>query len=93
MTTFVLTYDLIKEETSADYKPLIDELTRLGAHRYQASAWLLKLNNTAKEVHDHVRKWLDADDALWVSEFTRDYAHSRSRQGTTDWLSKNQPTR
>ena len=36
MTTFVFTYDLRKEETSADYKPLIDEIQRLGGHRYQS---------------------------------------------------------
>jgi hypothetical protein len=49
MTTLVFTYDLRKEETSADYKDLIDEIERLGGHRHQKSAWLLDPNNTAKE--------------------------------------------
>jgi CRISPR-associated endonuclease Cas2 len=93
MTTYVLTYDLNKDETSADYKRLIDELKRLGGHRYQKSAWLLNLTNTAQEVHDHFRKLMDSNDSLWVSEFTRNYAHSRSEAGTSDWLSRNQPVR
>ena len=93
MTVFDLTYDLNKEETSADYKPLIDELKRLGAHRYQASAWLANLTGTARTVHDHFRKLMDSDDSLWVNEVTPNHAHSRSKAGTTDWLSKNQPTR
>jgi CRISPR-associated endonuclease Cas2 len=91
MTIYVITYDLNKEESSADYKPLIDRLEQLNCHRYQASSWLGDLNNTAKEVHDHLKTYLDDDDALWVSEVTKNYAHSKSKAGTTPWLKAHPP--
>jgi hypothetical protein len=93
MTTFVITYDLNKEESSADYKPLIDELRRLSAHRYQASSWVANLNNTAKEVHDHFKALMDSNDALWVSELTSVHFYSNAKAGTTQWLKDNPPAR
>ncbi|TIN80717.1 CRISPR-associated protein Cas2 [Mesorhizobium sp.] len=93
MTTYVLTYDLNKEETSDDYKPLIDELKRLKAHRYQFSAWLINLNNTAKEAHDHFKGLMDKNDALWVSELTKTSHYSGAKAGTTKWLEDNPPAR
>ncbi len=93
MTIFTLTYDLNKEETSADYKPLIDELKRLKAHKYQYSAWLVNLDNTAKQVHDHFRGFMDNNDALWVSELTKVHHFSGAKSGTNDWLKSNPPAR
>ena len=90
---FQLTYDLNKEESSAAYKPLIDGLTRLGAHRYQASAWLVNLNNTAEEVHEHFKKLMDSNDSLWVCELTQAYCGSNNRLGTNQWLKDNPPKR
>ncbi|PBB93233.1 CRISPR-associated protein Cas2 [Mesorhizobium sp. WSM3864] len=93
MTTFVLTYDLNKDETSEDYKELIDELKRLKAHKYQYSAWLINLSNTAKEVHDHFKSFMDKDDSLWVSELTKKNHYSGAKSGTNQWLKDNPPER
>lgn len=93
MTTYVLTYDLNKEDSSDDYKPLIDELKRLGAHKYQYSSWLINLQNTAKETHDHFKAYLDDNDALFVTELVKNYAHSKSKHGTTPWIAENPPSR
>jgi len=90
MTTFVLTYDLIKRK---DYKTLWDELARLGAHRALESFWLISLNNTAKEVVDHFRQYVDGDDRLWVSELTKSHHYTNARAGTNAWLAKNPPAR
>ncbi|MDP1963767.1 MAG: CRISPR-associated protein Cas2 [Reyranella sp.] len=93
MTTYVITYDLNKEEDSADYKPLIDELKKLGAHRYQASSWLANLTGTTEVVHDHFKALMDSNDALWVSELTSVHHYSGARSGTTNWLKNNPPAR
>jgi CRISPR-associated endonuclease Cas2 len=90
---FALTYDLKKEESSAAYKPLIDELKHFGAHRYQASAWLVKLNNKVEEVHAHFKKLMDSDDSLWVSEVTSIHCGTGLEAGTAQWLKKNPPSR
>ncbi|MEI4473565.1 hypothetical protein [Frigidibacter sp. MR17.24] len=93
MTVFVLTYDLIKERSPAAYKPLIDELERLGAHRYQASSWMVNLSNTPKEAHDHFKGYLDDNDKLFISELTKLHHFSNANAGTNDWLRRNPPTR
>lgn len=93
MTIYLLAYDLRKEQTSADYEPLWAELKRLGGHRTQYSLWLLDLNNTAKEVHDHFKRYLDSDDRLWVSELTKNHYYSNAMAGTNDWLAAHPPQR
>lgn len=86
MAVFVLTYDLIGRK---DYQSLWDELIRLGGHRALASFWLLNLNNTAVEVHDHFRRFLDHDDRLWVSALTRNTSYSNPIDGTDPWIAVN----
>jgi hypothetical protein len=90
---FILTYDLVKEETSADYKPLIDDLKERGGHRYQDSCWLVFLNNTAAEVYDHYNKMLDQNDKLMVSELTRNHKQAGNYKGTNKWIEDHPPVR
>src|SRR3546814_19677 len=90
MTTFTVTYDLIKTK---DYKKIWDELERLGGHRTCESYWLVSVNNTAKELADHLKKYMDSDDRVWVSELTKNHHYSNAKAGTNDWLKKNPPAR
>lgn len=90
MTTYTVSYDLIKRK---DYQSLWGELERLGAHRTEASYWLVAVSNTAKELHDHLRKFVDADDRLWVSELTKNHYYSKAESGTNAWLGRNSPAR
>jgi len=91
MTTFTVSYDLIKRK---DYQTLWDELARLGAFRTQASYWLVNVNlPTAKQLHDHLKQYVDQDDRLWVSELTTNYWYSNALAGTNDWLKRNPPAR
>lgn len=93
MPPYIITYDLVKEESSEDYKPLIRDLRDRGAHRYQASCWMVNLNNTAKEVFDHYKSLLDENDKLMVSELTNNHSQSRNFKGTSDWIRQNPPVR
>ncbi len=70
MTTYTVSYDLIKRK---DYQSLWDELNRLGAHRTQESYWLVNVNNTAKELNDHLKSFVDGDDRILVSELTKNH--------------------
>lgn len=91
MATFTISYDLIKRK---DYQTLWNELGRLGAHRTQASYWLVNVNlKTAKELHDHLKHFVDADDSIWVSELTKNHWYSNARGGTNHWIKSNPPTR
>jgi CRISPR associated protein Cas2 len=93
MTDYAIAYDLIKEQSSHDYEPLWAELKRLGGHRTQYSLWLVNLSNTAKEVHDHFKAYLDQDDRLWVLELTKSHYYSNAMSGTNNWLNNNPPSR
>ncbi|WP_420403575.1 CRISPR-associated endonuclease Cas2 [Nisaea sp.] len=91
MTDFLVSYDLRNESGSQDYKPLWDELKRLNAHRVQESVWLVNLNNTAKEVTEHFKAYMDGDDRILVCEFTRKHYFFNAMSGTNNWLTANQP--
>lgn len=93
MPPYVVTYDLVKEESSAAYKPLIDDLKERGAQKYQMSSWLVALDNTAADVHAHYRKFLDENDKLMVSELTRNHTQDLNFKGTNQWIKDNPPTR
>jgi CRISPR-associated endonuclease Cas2 len=91
MAKFTVSYDLIKRK---DYQTLWDELKRLGAHRTQASYWLVNVNlASAKELHDHLKKYVDSDDSIWVLELTKNHWYSNARGGTNEWIKKNPPAR
>jgi hypothetical protein len=90
MTTYTVSYDLIKRK---DYPTLWAELARLGAHRTQASYWLVSVNKTAAELHDHLKSFVDEDDRVWVSELTKNHHYSNAMPGTTNWIKSNPPAR
>jgi hypothetical protein len=66
MALYFLEYDLRKQR---DYQKLYDELARFKAVRILESLWCFKrVNTTAKGLRDHFKQFIDADDALCVSE-------------------------
>lgn len=86
MTGFVLAYDMRGKPDSHDYQPLWDELKRFGSVRVQDSFWLISASNTAKELHDHIKKYMHTNDRLWVSELTKLHFGSNIMPGTNEWL-------
>ena len=93
MPPFTTAYDLRNETGSHDYEPLWKELRRLGGHRTQYSLWLVNVNNTAQQLHDHLKAYVDNDDRIWVSELTKNHQYSNAISGTNDWLKSNSPIR
>ena len=93
MTSYLLSYDLRKEENSSAYDALWSELKDWGAQRTQYSVWLVEDNSTAKEVHDHFQKLLDDNDRLWVSELVKNSTYSNAVKGTKAWIRNNPPSR
>lgn len=93
MPPFIVTYDLVKEETSEDYKPLIKDLKDRGGHRYQNSCWLVSLSNTASEVYNHYNSMLDDNDKLFVAELVANHRQGANYKGTNDWIKNNPPVR
>lgn len=85
MAYFVVTYDLVNRNES-DYKELWDEMDRLGAAKYQDSAYFVELNNTALEVKDHLRDYIHEKDRLMVIEFVKRPNYTRCFTAGHEWL-------
>ncbi|WPZ13629.1 CRISPR-associated endonuclease Cas2 [Nitratireductor rhodophyticola] len=90
MTSYLLTYDLNKEK---DYGKLFAELERLGGHRTLYSVWLVAVDNTARELREHLTDYIDDDDSMWILEITNNNSYNNVRKGTNNWLKAHPPSR
>ena len=92
MAIYVITYDLQKEPDSSGYRPLIDDLKKRDAFKFQKSAWLLNTSSSATEVKNHYQQLVDQNDLLWVSRVRAgQYDWSRALNGMNEWLKANPP--
>jgi CRISPR/Cas system-associated endoribonuclease Cas2 len=83
----------MKEASSKDYQPLWNEFKRLGGFKTQYSVWLVAVNNTAEELHDHLKKFVDENDRLLVLELVKNHHYSNAIGGTNKWIEGNPPAR
>ena len=86
MAVFLISYDMVNEDTSHDYGPLWARLRELGCVKTQLSAWYGDLNNTAREVLDHFKTYLDEDDRMMVIEVTKKPAWNLGLKGTKAFI-------
>lgn len=94
MSIYLVSYDLVDEKKNAnhDYKILWDELKRLKAHRTNYSLWLVNMNKTPRDVLVHFRKFVDANDRVWIAKlFNNEYTFANAMAGTNKWLENNPP--
>lgn len=83
MAYFAIKYQL---NDSKDYPPLWEELSRLDAHKVLRSFYFLDVDSTAKELRDHFKNFIDADDAVVVVPFSTRPHHNNAFVGTNDWI-------
>lgn len=92
MSIYIIAYDIKNNSGSFDYDKLISNLEENGCHRIQYSTWLGNFSNSAKQVHDHFKEFLDSDDGLAVMEITNNRHYSGAKPGTNDWFKNNYVT-
>jgi hypothetical protein len=69
---YLVTYDLVGDETTREYERLIAEIEGLDDFvEVQRSVWLVKTNNSAKEVRELLRSYMDRDDRLLIIRIAR----------------------
>ncbi len=82
MSVFLVTYDLKKPETSADYENLITQIKSYDSWaKPEYSTWLIKANKTTQSIFNELSPHTDGNDKLLVVDVTND-----------PWWSKNLPT-
>lgn len=84
MAYFAVEYQLNNQK---DYQPLWDEMKRLNAHKPMRSVYLLDVDlDTAEQMKDHLRQFVDEDDMIFAVEITRQPAAYKCYKGTKAWI-------
>lgn len=89
MSTLLVGYDLKKP--GQDYSPLIEKLKSFGTWWHHLdSTWLIKTDETPKEVRDVLKPLIDANDELLVIDVSgRTAAWTGLNQRGSDWIKDN----
>lgn len=67
MNCYIVSYDLVSETGSTDYKALIEQIKSFGARaKICESLWAIKTIKKASEIRDHLKSYMDANDRLFV---------------------------
>lgn len=89
MTSYIVAYDLVgTNESSSDYKRLIERIKSYHWARLQKSAWIVRSTKSAVEIRDHLLATMDANDRLFVAALTG-VAAWRNTICTNEWLKEN----
>jgi len=88
MAHFLVSYDLHRNR---DYTRIINALKEQNAARILESVWFVSLSNSAGEVRDWLKGYIDNDDSIIVIELKQDsdWAGIRSQPKGIEWLQKN----
>ncbi len=90
MKTYLITYDLIKPETSADYVKLFANIkSHLGWAKPMKSVWFVKTNRSRDEIMQLLRSAGDSNDKFLVIEVTREWIAFNLPANVITWM-KNQ---
>jgi hypothetical protein len=72
VTTFLITTDLLKP--GQDYNRLYNELARIGATRVLLSVFIADLNQTAVQVREALKSYVDSNDRIGVFPLAKNWA-------------------
>ncbi|KKU50097.1 MAG: hypothetical protein UY47_C0004G0044 [Parcubacteria group bacterium GW2011_GWB1_49_7] len=87
MKTYLITYDLIKPETSADYTRLFANIkSHISWAKPMASVWLIKTNRSKKEIMRLLRSAADSNDKFLVIEVTNDWISFNLSDAVVAWM-------
>jgi len=88
LTAYIITYDLGKPEH--DYSELREAIRGYNIYcQLQETAWLIVSANTPMEIRDNLKRHIDSNDKLFVSEIRAPAAWIGDYEtGTSDWLHK-----
>lgn len=87
MKKYLITYDLIKPETSADYTKLFANIkSHISWAKPMKSVWLIKTNRTRSEVMRLLRLAADSNDKFLVIEVTSDWIAINLPDSVITWM-------
>lgn len=85
MSTFVVTYDLMKQ--GQNYTCIISKLKSYGTYWHlQGSVWLIETSQSAVQVREYLTPCLDANDKLMVARLEGEAAWSGYDDASGQWM-------
>lgn len=73
MASYSINYDL--RQPGRDYKKLHAAIESYGTYyHFLDSAWMIRTTSTAAQIRDHLKQFMDANDALVVMKLTGEAA-------------------
>jgi hypothetical protein len=82
----IITYDLRKPETSADYTRLINRIKQYTHRKVTESCWIVSTTWTCIQIRDDLGQYIDSNDRLFVANLTNDAAWKGTLSSTGDEL-------
>lgn len=83
----MITYDL--RQPGRDYSTLYSAIKELGSWgRPAESVWIIQSNAKCSEIRDHLQKFIDYNDVLFVCTIGEDWASYNIPIKVSDWLLK-----
>lgn len=87
MKTYLISYDLIRPETSLGYTNLINAIKSFGPWaKPLESLWLIKSDLTSLQIVNNLSKYTDNNDKLLVIEVTNDWTSLRLPDAVVKWM-------
>jgi len=90
MNTYLISYDLLKPETSQEYTKLFHLLRSFpGWAKVLRSVWLIQTHLSSNEVMDMIIKVTDSNDKILVIEVKNNWYILNASKEVSDWMKRN----
>lgn len=87
MNRLLVCWDLVSEDSSRDYRPLIDRVRQYGTYAcIQYSTYVLYTAVSARAVRDDLAAYVDENDRLFVAALTGETAWLHMPDAAGEWL-------
>lgn len=87
MKTYLVSYDLIKSDSTIEYSRLINGIK---SYKYWAkpleSLWLIKTDATRLQIMTYLKTFIDTNDHLLVIEITNNWIAYNLSRAVIDWM-------
>lgn len=89
MKTYLVSYDLIRPESSPEYTRLINLIkTATNWAKPLESVWFIKTDLSSMDIVNKLRAVIDANDKLLVIEVTNDWTSFNVSKDVAEWMRK-----
>jgi hypothetical protein len=82
---YCISYDL--NRPGQDYSDLIKAIKSYEFVEVMKSGWFVKSTNSAQQIYDHLRRYIDDNDFLFISEITSNMS-GWLKKNVVEWLSQ-----